>query len=112
MKNNFNYYQELYLMLRHSYLQVKFLEYVGKGQMSSLRNMTDSMAASGESACDGAEEISHSEPEEAAHSEPENFLDVIRRTKNAAHLVPESAVWGSDHESSVDQTRNQTPSYR
>ena len=70
------------------------MEYVGKAQMSSLRNITDSTAVTVGSACDGAEKI--------AHSEPENFLDVIRRTKNAAHLVSESAVWGCVHESTVD----------
>ena len=54
--------------------------------MSSLRNMTDSTSALVESASDGAVE--------SDHSEPESFLDVIRRTKKAAHLVTESDVWG------------------
>ena len=75
----------------YTYLQVKFLEYVGKGQMLSLRNMTDSMVVSDTSAADGAEDN--------ARSESESFLDVIRRTKNAAHLVAESAVWGCKLES-------------
>ena len=58
--------------------------------MSSLRNMTDSTSAPVESASDGAVE--------SAHSEPESFLDVIRRTKKAAHLVTESDVWGQEQE--------------
>jgi hypothetical protein len=58
--------------------------------MSSLRNMTDSTAAVVESASDGAAE--------SAHSEQESFLDVIRRTKKAAHLMTESDVWGKVQE--------------
>jgi hypothetical protein len=56
--------------------------------MSGLRNMTDSTSAVVESASGGAAE--------SAHSEPESFLDVIRRTKQAAHLVTESYVWGQE----------------
>lgn len=62
--------------------------------MLSLRNMTDSKVVSSTSACDWAEDY--------ARSESESFLDVIRRTKNASHLVAESAVWGCKLESHND----------
>lgn len=70
--------------------------------MSSLRNITDSATALVGSASDGAVE--------SAHSEPESFLDVIRRTKLAAHLVTESDVWGKEHEQEHKFPDNQSNS--
>lgn len=80
------------------------MEYVRKRQMSSLRNITDSTAALVESAYDGAVE--------SGHSEPESYLDVIRRTKKAVHLVTESDVWGhmqvQEHEFSDNRFKSQS----
>ena len=94
LSSRIEYHLMIYSTILVHILQVKFLEYVSKGQMLSLRNMTDSMVVSDTSACDGVEEN--------ARSESESFLDVIRRTKNAAHLVAESAVWGCKLESHND----------
>jgi hypothetical protein len=62
------------------YLKVKFLEYISKGQMATLRSM---------------ESGSNSTTNLSRNKEAENFLDVIKRARQASHTVQEKAVWGA-----------------
>jgi hypothetical protein len=61
-------------------VQVKFLDYIGKGQMATLRSIE-----SGSSSATGL----------PTQKEAENFLDVIKRARQASHTVQDRAVWGA-----------------
>ena len=79
---------------------MKFLEFISKGQMATLKSISQPQNKIKTAPADNhiSEQVSTDERTAEVQKieiETDSFLTVIRRAKEAAHTVSEPAVWGT-----------------